>query len=104
MKKFLCVLILFAVCVSSVLANSLSYIKNGEFTYYLDTRGKSNYARGYLVYHAEGGYSFVFMSVVNLDDGKKWRIVAGETTMTKENLILQSLTVWNKFQKKFEGL
>ena len=76
MKKFLCVLILFAVCVSSVLANSLSYIRNGEFTYYLDTRGKSNYARGYLVYHAEGDYSFVFMSVVNLDDGKKWRIVA----------------------------
>lgn len=54
------------ICSAAAFANSFDYIHQGEYAYYLDTRGGNSFFRGYLVFHMDDGTTSVFTRVLDL--------------------------------------
>lgn len=92
MKKFLIVFMIL-MSASMLFANPLEYIESGAYAYYVDNRGGSHYARGYLICHIEDGSSVVFMNTINRDNGESYRSVASITETENKELNLEKLQV-----------
>ncbi len=70
MKKITAFTLVLCIFTAAAFSAGLDYITNGEYAYYLDTRGGMNFLRGYLVFKSEGSF-FVFSRNLDLDTKKE---------------------------------
>ena len=75
-RPLLTILILLSISTSAFAADPFGFLRNGEYAFYHDTRGSSNYYRGYCVFKTKDGSAVFFIRNLDLTTGKETDIEA----------------------------
>jgi len=75
-RLFLTLLILLSVSTFAFAANPFSFLRNGEYAFYHDTRGSADYYRGYCVFKTQDGSAVFFIRNLDLASGRETDIEA----------------------------
>jgi len=62
-----------AISAESANSSSLDYLYNGEYAFYLDTRGEEPYYRGYMKFSTEDNQVVIFVRSININKGEEER-------------------------------
>lgn len=78
------------ISIGTSFARPLSYVQNGAYCYYHDMRRglKTEYLRGFLVYHVDEGKSLVLMNVIDLETKERYKFSALVTESDDGSLII----------------
>ena len=70
---FFCGCASISISAESANSSSLDYLYNGEYAFYLDTRGVDSYYRGYMKFSTEDNRIVIFVRSININKGEEDR-------------------------------